>query len=77
MVHVSNAIFRKKFFIFFFLFVPSCSSHELDVSKQVLIQRIGDIEKEYEEKYADAKEQLKCDTRLTIDEIVRFGDSNE
>ncbi|XP_031633973.1 coiled-coil domain-containing protein lobo [Contarinia nasturtii] len=43
---------------------------ELDVSQRVFKQRIVDIEEEYKRKYNDAKEQLKHDSRLTVDVIV-------
>lgn len=68
---IFNAIFLKKNVRL------SRSSHGFDISKQVLSQRISDIEKEYEQKYTNAKEQLKCDARLTVDEIVRLDESTE
>lgn len=43
----------------------------------MLRQRINDIEREYDQKYNEAKEQLKYDPRLTVDEIGRVDKSNE
>lgn len=59
-------------FLSFFLF-----SLELDVMYRVMKQRIVDIEEEYKRKYNDAKEQLKSDSRLTVDAIARLDDKTQ
>lgn len=59
------------------VFLFRFSSLELDVSQRVFKQRIVDIEKEYERKYNDAKEQLKHDARLTVDAIISLDEKDE
>lgn len=44
----------------------------MDVSQRVLKQRISDVEHEFEQKYNEAKDQLKCDRRLTVDAIMQL-----
>lgn len=56
---------------FFFFTLCLIFSHDLEVTESVLQQRIGHIECEYQQKYNDAKEHLKNDTRLTVDLIVQ------
>lgn len=53
-------------FIYFFF-----CSHDLEVTERVLQQRITHIEDEYQQNYNDAKEQLKNDSRLTVDAILQ------
>lgn len=60
--------------MFTLLFGLSAWSYDLDVSESVLEQRIAIIEREYKQKYSDAKEQLKNDTRLTVDAILRYNE---
>lgn len=47
------------------------------MSQRVLKQRINDVEQEYEQKYNDAKEQLKHDSRLTVDAIVHLDEKTQ
>lgn len=54
--------------------IRNCS-HKLDVSERVLEQRIANVEREYAEKYNNAKEQLKIDHRLTIDALVKLDEN--
>lgn len=59
------------------MFFFSLFSLELDVMYRVMKQRIVDIEEEYKRKYNDAKEQLKSDSRLTVDAIARLDDKTQ
>lgn len=49
-------------------------SHKLEVSYQILQQRVAAVEREFEQKYSDAKEQLKNDPRLMVDAIVQHDE---
>lgn len=51
-------------------------SHDLEIIEHVLQQRLIHTECEYDEKYNDAKETLKNDSRLTIDAIVQYNGKN-
>lgn len=63
------SICRYPLFFFFF-------SHDLEVTENVLQQRITHIECEYQQKYNDAKVQLKDDSRLTVDVLVQHDGKN-
>lgn len=46
------------------------------MTENVLQQRIVHIECEYQQKYNDAKEQLKEDSRLMVDAVVQQDEKN-
>lgn len=71
LLNIQNRFIRPVFRFHSCFFLPSFS-HEFEIIEHVLEQRLTHVELEYEQKYNAAKEQLKNDSRLTIDAIVQY-----